>query len=212
MELKKTFPTPGLVYDNAEIKLYVSKNSSNKSGQNDKDLWNAFREGSLTAFRLIYEQNVDNLFNYGNKITSYRAIASDCMQDLFVDLWTKRSKLGKVSSIRGYLFTAYRRRLIDLLNTQKKKNLQFEDLSGFAIYLSEPIKSWDLSEDKKATIKAALNELPYQQREAIYLRYFNDLSCSEVGVIMGIKTQSVYNLISSSLKSLRTSISFLDTL
>lgn len=211
MELNKKLSTTSLVSGNSEMELFISKKSSNKSGQNDKDLWNAFKEGSLTAFRLIYEQNVDNLFNYGNKITSYRAIASDCIQDLFVDLWTKRSKLGKVSSIKGYLFTAYRRRLIDLLNKQKQ-NLQIEDLSGFPIFLSEPIKDWDLSEDKKATIKAALNELPYQQREAIYLRYFNDLSCSEVGDIMGIRTQSVYNLISSSLKSLRTSMSHLDNL
>ncbi len=212
MELNKKLSTPSLVSDNTRMQVIVSKKSSNKSRQNDTDLWNAFKEGSLTAFRLIYEQNVDSLFNYGNKFTSYRAIASDCIQDLFVDLWTKRSKLGKVSTIRGYLFTAYRRRLIDLFNKQKKMNLQIEDLNGFAIFLSEPIDGWDLSEDKKAKIKEALNELPYQQREAIYLRYFNDLSCAEVGVIMGIKTQSVYNLISSSLKSLRTSMSHLDNL
>lgn len=205
MELQKESNVVNLKSERAGRQLYVATNNANKPLQNDKELWNAFKEGSLTAFRLIYEQNTESLFKYGNNITSYHPIASDCIQDLFVDLWNKRSNLGKVSNIKGYLFTSYRRRLLDLLKRQKK-NLNIEYLEGFKILLSEPIKDWALREDEKASITSALNELSYQQKEAIYLRFFNGLPCSEIGDIMGIKTQSVYNLISSSLKSLRTTL------
>lgn len=205
MELNKELNIVSRDSKNAGKQLFLSNNTTNKPQQNDQELWNAFKEGSLTAFRLIYEQNIDNLFNYGNKITFYRPFASDCIQDLFVDLWYKRSNLGKVNNIKGYLFTSYRRRLLDLLKKQKK-NLHTEYLDGFEILLSEPINDWDLREDEKASVTSALNALPYQQKEAIYLRFFNGLPCSEIGVIMGIKTQSVYNLISSGLKSLRTAI------
>ncbi len=190
---------------NAGRQIFISKNNAKTHQQNDQELWNAFKEGSLTAFRLIYEQNIDSLFNYGHKFTSYQPVASDCIQDLFLDLWNRRSKLGKVKNIKGYLFTCYRRRLLDLLKKQKK-NLHVEYLNGFEILLTEPINSWDLGEDIKTSITAALNALPYQQKEAIYLRFFNDLPCSEIGEIMGIMTQSVYNLISSGLKTLRLSL------
>ena len=185
--------------------VFITKEPAKRPEQSDEELWNAFREGSLTAFRSIYEQNVNGLLNYGTTITAYRGIASDCMQDLFVDLWKKRSKLGKVNHIKGYLFTCYKRRLIDTLKRNKKFH-HVGHLNGFEIILSDPINNWDLGEDQKASITSALNALPYQVKEAIYLRFFNGLPCSEIGAIMGIKTQSVYNLISSGLKSLRTAL------
>ncbi len=185
--------------------VFLNKEFSEKIRQTDEELWNAFKEGSLTAFKQIYEQNIQSLLNYGNSITSYRSIASDCVQDLFVELWKKRSKLGQVKHIKGYLFTCYKRRLLDSLRRQKKfRNIEY--LSGFEILLSEPISTWTLDDDKKASLVSALNQLPYQVKEALYLRFYNDLPCAEIGNIMGIKTQSVYNLISTGLKSLRTAL------
>ena len=131
---------------NVERQLFISKNNTNIHQQNDEELWHAFIEGSLTAFRLIYEQNSENLFNYGNKITPYHAIVSDSIQDMFIDLWNKRSKLGKVKNIRGYLFTCYRRRLLDGLKKQKKY-LHIEHLNGSEILLSTPLDDWDLDAD-----------------------------------------------------------------
>ena len=205
MELNRESNTISLDSKDVGRQLFISKNSAKNNKQNDKELWHAFKEGSLTAIKLIYEQNSDNLFNYGNKITPYQAIVSDSIQDLFIDLWNKRLNLGKVKNIRGYLFTCYRRRLMDSLKKQKK-NLHIENLNGFEMLLSKPINDLGLEEDEKKSITSALNALPYQQKEAIYLRFFNDLPCSEIGVIMNIKTQSVYNLISSGLKSLRTTL------
>ncbi len=182
--------------------VFLNKNSIDSQKQSDKELWNAFKEGSLTAFGLIYEQNIDGLLSYGNNITPYHSIASDCIQDLFVDLWKKRAKLGPVNHLRGYLFICYKRRLLDSLKRQKKIQ-NIEHVNGFEILLTEPIIDWDLDEERKEALAAALNALPYQAKEAIYLRFFNDLPCSEIAAILNIKTQSVYNLISSGLKTLR---------
>ncbi len=178
--------------------------TNNRLRQTDEELWNAFKEGSLTAFKLIYERNIDILLNYGNKIAPYRDVAADCIQDLFVDLWNKRSKLRKVNHIKSYLFISYRRRLMNFLKKQNKIR-HIEYLDGFEMILTEPISDWDMAENKKASIVLALNALSYQMKEAIYLRFFNDLSCSEIGEIMIIKTQSVYNLISSGLKIIKKS-------
>ena len=181
----------------------------NNSGsqQTDKELWNAFKNGSLTAYKLIYEQNVDSLYEYGTTIAPDSNIITDCIQDMFVHLWNRRSKLGKVNNIKGYLFIAYRRRLLDSIKKQKKK-LNIEDLNGLEIFMEENSNT-DLAIERKASIISALNALPSQKKEAIYLRFFNDLSCAEISEIMRIKTQSVYNLISSGLKVIRDNIMLL---
>ncbi len=192
-------------FQESRKQIFLNETSANnRIRQTDEELWNAFKEGSLTAFKLIYERNIDILLNYGNKIAPYRDVAADCIQDLFVDLWNRRSKLGKVKHIKGYLFISYRRRLMNFLKRQNNIR-HIEYLDGFEIILTEPISDWDMAENKKASIVLALNALSYQMKEAIYLRFFNDLSCAEIGEIMIIKTQSVYNLISSGLKIIKKS-------
>ena len=186
--------------------IFLDKNSANKNiQQTDRELWNAFKRGSLTAYKLIYQQNIDLLFKYGNTIMPHSGLVTDCIQDMFVDLWDKRSKLGKVNNIKGYLFISYRRRLLDLLKRQKN-NLNIEDIDCFKILMSEPIIDMNLKDEKIDSIMLALNALTCQKKEAIYLRFFNDLSCSEISEIMRIKTQSVYNLISSGLKIIKDGV------
>lgn len=172
--------------------------------QTDKELWKAFIKGSLTAYKSIYEQNVGPLYEYGSTIAPHQDLVLDCIQDMFVHLWNRRARLGEVHNIKGYLFIAYRRRLLDLLKKQQK-NFSIEDLAGAEILVEEDTNA-EISEEKKARMIAALNALPSQKKEAIYLRFFNDLSCHDIGGIMRIKTQSVYNLISSGLKVIRDNI------
>ena len=102
--------------------MFVSERNSNEKNYHlDKEIWNAFKGGSLTAYKLIYEKHIDLLFNYGNKITQHSELVEDCMQDLFVDLWIKKSKFGIVLNIKAYLFISFRRRLLDGLNKRKKR-------------------------------------------------------------------------------------------
>ncbi len=175
--------------------------------QTDKELWTAFKAGSLIAYKLIYERNIDSLFKYGKTLAPFAELAQDGVQDLFVDLWNKRANLGNVDNIKGYLFISYRRKLLDLIKKQKKI-LNIENLNSFNILLTESNNDSHLSDEKKALILTGLNNLSDQKKEAIYLRFFNNLSCIEIGEIMKINTQSVYNLISTGLKTIKNSILF----
>ncbi len=186
--------------------IFLDKNTaSSNTQQTDRELWNAFKKGSLIAYKLIYDQNIDLLFKYGNTIIPHSDLVTDCIQDMFVDLWDKRLKLGKVNNIKGYLFISYRRRLLDLLK-REKNTLNIENIDCLKIFVSDPIFDINIKDEQIESIMSALNALTCQKREAIYLRFFNDLSCSEIGEIMRIKTQSVYNLISSGLKIIKEGI------
>ncbi len=186
--------------------VYINKGPLKKNvRQTDKELWAAFKAGSLIAYKLIYERNIDSLYNYGKTLAPFNDLAQDSIQDLFVDLWNKRANLGNVDNIKGYLFISYRRKLLDLIKKQKKI-LNIENLDSFDILLKESSSDTHLTNEKKALILTELNNLSDQKKEALYLRFFNDLSCIEIGEIMKINTQSVYNLISSGLKTIKNSV------
>jgi len=186
--------------------LFLSINDPNEvQYYSDKEIWNAFKADSRIAYRVIYEKHVDALYNYGNKITPHCEIVEDCIQELFINLWIKKSKLGVVVNIKAYLFTSFRRRLIDLLK-KRRKELLVENIDNFEVFFGYSSENDFISDDKRISILNTLNALSTQKKEAIFLRFYNDLSCSEVAEIMEIKAQSVYNLISSGLRTMREAL------
>ncbi|MEQ6118219.1 sigma-70 family RNA polymerase sigma factor [Reichenbachiella sp. MALMAid0571] len=182
----------------------VHRSGQYDSGYLDSELWEAFRNDSMLAYKAIYMEYADLLFNYGRKIIAEDELIKDSIQDFFVELWNRRKNLDNVKSIRAYLFVGFRRKLLE----KKKKMLRFQridDTENFEIILSNHItlQNIGIKEDKIAPLVKALNDLPERQKEAVFLRFYNKLSCNEIGEILDINSQSVYNLIHRALKILR---------
>lgn len=62
-------------------------------------------------------------------------------------------------------------------------------------------EEWEIERNKK--VRNSLHALTKRQREAIFLKFFNQLSYHEVAAIMDLHVDSVYNLISKSIDILR---------
>jgi RNA polymerase sigma factor (sigma-70 family) len=62
-------------------------------------------------------------------------------------------------------------------------------------------EEWEIERNKK--IRNSLHSLTKRQREAIFLKFFNQLSYHEVAAIMDLHVDSVYNLISKAIDVLR---------
>ena len=62
-------------------------------------------------------------------------------------------------------------------------------------------EEWEIERNRK--VRHSLQSLTKRQREAIFLKFFNQLSYHEVAVIMDLHVDSVYNLISKSIDILR---------
>jgi len=172
----------------------------------DAELWEAFKEGEKGAFDLIYERMFDPLCGYGDKICADKALVEDVIQDLFIYLWTRRAFLGNTDSIKFYLFRSLRRRLIRQM-TQEGKNMPASSLSAdFVLRLADTVSVMPVSDEeleRKRVLAIALAKLTDRQREAIYLKFYNNLSFQEVASVMEIEVRSVYNLIGRTIDSLR---------
>lgn len=175
--------------------------------KDDIDLWKAFKKGDLHAFRLIYKEHYSGLYYFAMKLTQSHPVAVDCLQNLFINLWNKRNNLSDVNSIRPYLFKALRRDLnrVNYFSVNKKNNgaelLQFQIAPTFSpedVLVEDETKQY-----LREQITQVLNALPVRQREAVYLKYYEDLSYKEIASIMGINYQSVVNLLYKAIASLK---------
>jgi RNA polymerase sigma factor (sigma-70 family) len=172
----------------------------------DLSLWKAFRSGNEKALIIIFDRFTRPLFNYGYKILGERDLVKDCIQELFIEIWQKRERLGDTDSIKLYLYKSLRRKL---LRAKAKSEKRFFG-SLWPEYNKEVCPSPEflmiseqVSLEKKETVMILLDKLTKRQREAIFLRYFEELDFGQIAAVMEITRQAVYNLIHHALSEMK---------
>lgn len=167
----------------------------------DEQLWKEFRQGSQSAYAAIYQQQVRVLFSYGCKITDDRDLVKDSIQDLFYYLWERRGSLGKTDNIRRYLFAALRRNLVSQLrqSPHPSESVSEEVVPSFETQCIDE----QIANEQQHGLQQVLRTLPERQREAIYLKYYQEMSTEEMATIMGINRRAIYKLLTKALRNLR---------
>ncbi|HVI45251.1 MAG TPA: sigma-70 family RNA polymerase sigma factor [Chitinophaga sp.] len=174
-------------------------------------LWEQFLEGDRHAFARIYDIHIDHLFHYGMHFCQDKERVKDCLQDLFQDLWLTRENLSvNVRNTRYYLISSLRRRLLRTLQKDRRRMLCETD-NAFEFELIRPQEDKrileETAEEQRRLLTEALARLTRRQREAIYLRFYQDLNYAEVAGIMNMQVDSVYNIISKAISILKKTIS-----
>jgi RNA polymerase sigma factor (sigma-70 family) len=169
-------------------------------------LWQRFKSGDKNSFSLIYEENVEALFNYGRQIVHHNDLVKDAIQDLFVELWHGREKLSNPISIRAYLLKSLRYKLI----REQKKSLHLTSGETQGFQLDFSIENKLVNEETNLEIlnclKKNVNLLTFQQREVIFHIIYHDLNYDETAAIMEVSKKTVYNLFSAAIISLREKV------
>ena len=170
----------------------------------DTKIWDDFRLGNKRAYSFMYEKYARVLYNYGYKITQNRQLTEDCLQDLFLTILETRERLGRTDSIKFYLMRSLRRDIVRKLTSEQRFNNELDDL-GFSIeFQYEP--TWldsQISQEQSTLLLQELNSLPARQKEALFLKYFDNLSYEEIAGVMGIEQTSVYKIVYKAIASLQ---------
>jgi RNA polymerase sigma factor (sigma-70 family) len=169
----------------------------------DIELWNASIQGDMDAFGLLFKRYYSLLYQYGIKICPDEATLEDSIQELFAELWQKKSG-PPVQSLKAYLLQALKYKLYKTFRS--KKNLLSIDPDNDEYFeFSHETFMIDRQQDEERLkkISEALNQLPARQKEIIYLRIYKGLSYEEISEIMQINYQVVRNLLCQALKTFR---------
>lgn len=171
------------------------------------EVWNSFRAGNREALDAIFEKYVRLLYAYGRNMTNDQGLISDCIQDVFVELWIKRETVtAQINSLKYYLVKSVRRRILRRLSQDKRvvgqslpENYAEEVEWSVEFNLIHDQGSRDLSRQ----LQTSIAYLSKGQQEAIYLRFYENLPYEEIASIMNTNVKAVYNLVGKSILSLR---------
>jgi len=175
----------------------------------DQVLWNALKKGDLNAFSILFKTYYPGLHNYGLKISNNNvSLTEDCLQDFFLYIYEHRENLADLDTVKPYLFTSFRRSIIHAIKRSNKLVVHEEIKHGEIMFSDEDIMiRQEITFLKKDYVYKLLNDLPYRQKEVLYLRYYSNLQVGEISQVMGINYQSAVNLIHKSIKKLRENAS-----
>ena len=170
----------------------------------DALLWDDFLAGNQAAYACMYERYAKVLYNYGYKIAQNRQLTEDCLQDLFLSILETRNRLGRTDSIKFYLMRSLRRELVRRLQAESRFDADPDAIEFRVEFHYEP--TWldaQVSADQSAALLRELDVLPPRQKEALFLKYFDNLTYEEIAGVMGIEQSSAYKVIYKAIAALQ---------
>lgn len=169
----------------------------------DPSMWIGMMEGQQDAFTALVRRYTDVLYTYGMRLCQDEDLVKDCVQEVFLFIWRRRSFLKRPASVKFYLMKAVRNKIMrDLPKWQMTVQLPEDDvnLPDFMIELAD---REGLSAGLGVQIKNYIDELSPRQREILYLRFYEGFKQQKIAEMMQLNDQSVYNLLRNALISLR---------
>ena len=167
-----------------------------------EDAYRRFLQGESAAFDEIVMQYRVNLIFFIDRYVHDTATAEDLSIDAFTELLLHPHRYNFKTSLKTYLFTIGRNRALDHLrhkNRIKQTALtEAETVTDGKTPEEELIKS-----ERQRAVHEALSRLPEEERAAVHLYYFEELSYIEIAAVLHKNKKQVDNLLYRAKKELR---------
>lgn len=165
--------------------------------QTDEELMLAYAKGSEEAFQILYERHSSKVYGFLASKLKDRSITDDAFQAAFMKLHRSREKYDPALPFAPWLFTVCRSAMLDTLRA-RSRTTRLEDQNPVAI---ENAVAADIP--KEAVSLPGLQALPANQRQALEMRYLQEMSFDEIASRLETSSENSRQLVSRAVKKLR---------
>lgn len=168
----------------------------------DAKLLDLLKLDDRKAFDMLYKKYSAKLYYAAYNLFRDRDVCEDLVQELFIDLWTKRNQLN-INSLEWYLKVTIKNRVLMYLRT-KKVTL---DISAIELLTEKySADSQLLQRDISRVLDNNVALLPKKCREIFTLSRKDYLSNKEIASRLNISIKTVENQITIALRYLRSGL------
>ncbi|MEO6684074.1 MAG: sigma-70 family RNA polymerase sigma factor [Ginsengibacter sp.] len=169
----------------------------------DKNIWKLIEDGDELAYQNMYFFYYKRFYIYGQKISPDIQLIEDSIQEIMILIWNSRARLSAIGCPSAYYYTSFRNLLINKLKFEGKfvseEFIKDEHTSSTEISIIRTEEHLELN----SRLKKAGSFLTNRQSEAIFLRFYEELSYEEVAEVMGITVKATYKIMARALHELR---------
>lgn len=170
----------------------------------ERKLIEELKAGSYADFTKLYYLYAPRLYAFVLALSRSEDVATEIVQETFVQVWMNRKQINTACVFRSYLFSIARNRFLNVLRRRVKETfleeVTTEIETGFAdnniekeLYLSEFI----------TTLGEAKKKLTPRQLELFELNKEQGLSIREIAMKTSLSEQTIRNQLSQAIARLR---------
>lgn len=174
----------------------------------DEVLVARIRSGDRAALGTLYDRYASASLAVALRMVPDRAAAEDLVHDAFVTIWRKIDLFdGTRGSVRAWLLAIVRNRAIDRLRSARP-SLEVGEADAQALLPSGPNPTWAaaIARLTSAELRAAVDGLPAEQREAVELAYYGGRTYREIARLTGVPEGTANGRLRLALAKLREAL------
>lgn len=168
--------------------------------------------GDHAAFRTLVERHQNAVIGTVAKMLGNPSDAEDIAQQVFLRIWRNAKRYRPDARFTTYLFTITRNLVFNETRRRSRKKEvsaeEREESAGHAI-ADRPERQPDaelLHDELRRAVDAAIAALPENQRMAVVMRRYEQLSYEEIAAVLKLTVSSVKSLLFRARTTLRESL------
>ena len=178
-------------------------------GLQDGQLVALVAERDAGAMEALYDRYGKPAYSLARRILADEALAQDVVQEVFLSLWRDAERFdARRGTVATYLLSMTHHRAVDVV--RREENQRRWRASDEMLELTpDPgagVEGEVEASERRAEVRAALQELPPAQREALALAYFGGYTQREVASLVGVPLGTVKTRMAAGMRRLKDAL------
>ena len=176
----------------------------------DDALVTLYLQGNNQAFDELLNRHKDRLYSYIYFIVRSRDVADDIFQETFVKaiVTLQQGRYNSDGKFSAWLTRIAHNLVIDQFRQERNENVISNDESEIDLfnnsaYSEGTIEARMVNTQVLKDVRRLVNSLPDNQREVIYMRYYQSLSFKDIAAITGVSINTALGRVRYAVMNLR---------
>jgi RNA polymerase sigma factor (sigma-70 family) len=181
----------------------------------DRELIRRLRHGDEDAFRGLFGRYAPSAKALAQRVVRQSNLAEEIVQEAFLAVWRNPDAYdADLGSVRSWLMGMVHHRAVDLIRREEAYRRRAEDsiplvIAEEADHADDVVEALGLPQERRV-VRAALDELPPEQRDIITLMYFDGLTQSQIAQKTGLPLGTVKSRTLLGMRRLRAALGGLE--
>jgi RNA polymerase sigma-70 factor (ECF subfamily) len=177
----------------------------------DDELMTLVRAGLAAALRTLAERHMEDLKRFCGKLLTDFHAGQEIAQQAWLQIWAHRARYESHGRFKVFLYTIARNMCKNELRRRSRLGSWTDPTAGDARLASVPSDDAThldalLLFERKRELLRALAKVPESQREAMLLRFDEELSYQEMAAVLGAAESTLRSRVHHGLRALRAAM------
>jgi RNA polymerase sigma-70 factor, ECF subfamily len=160
------------------------RSHTNREAARDRELEDAW-------FVDFYDENFDSVYRYAGMLVRNTQLAEDVVSDAFLRAWEARHTCRNRKAALSWILSITRNCAIDALRAQKKGTVELSAIPEPEDPGTDLSATEEVSAELRMRLEEAIRELPAEQQQVLFMRFYEKRSHDEVAQQLGKNASAV---------------------